>query len=171
MSRRPALEKEREYSRRWREKYPERYRELVRASNARRREKTKEWRKANAEKLKQNHIAYRPIKNAQRRANREKARAYERRVRAEAPHKHRIKKARRRARLACAVPNWLTKAQFKEIRDWYELAVMLDMEVDHVMPLMGATVCGLHVPWNLQLLTRTENASKGNRTPLDHKHS
>lgn len=171
MSRRPALEKEREYALRWRTKNPERYRETVRRSNEKRREKHKEWRRANAEKLGQYNIAYRPIKNAQRRANREKTRAYERRIRAEAPHKHRTKKARRRACLACAVPSWLTKAQFREIRDWYELAVMLDMEVDHVMPLMGATVCGLHVPWNLQLLTRTENAAKGNRMPLDHKHS
>jgi hypothetical protein len=67
-----------------------------------------------------------------------------------------------------ATPPWLTKSQIKEIEDFYLLAKDCEVvsgeryHVDHIVPLKGLNVCGLHVPWNLQVLPADINRSKGN---------
>jgi len=66
-------------------------------------------------------------------------------------------------------PNWLTIDQMSEIEDFYTAAKLFQMytgesyHVDHIIPLQGKTVSGLHVPWNLQVLPAKQNISKGNR--------
>jgi hypothetical protein len=85
------------------------------------------------------------------------------------PNKVSAASAKRRATKLNASPPWLTKEQFKEIEFYYTLAKELQwlseepLEVDHVVPLQGENVSGLHVPWNLQVLPKQLNLSKGNR--------
>ena len=75
----------------------------------------------------------------------------------------------RRRRHKNATPSWLSAEQKAEIRMIYKEAVRLCGEVpksyavDHIVPLMGKEVCGLHVPWNLQILTAAENFKKNNK--------
>ena len=67
-----------------------------------------------------------------------------------------------------ATPPWLTEAQKQEIahlywlsRDAY-LTTGEKYEVDHIIPLRGKDICGLHVPWNLQVLPADLNRKKSN---------
>lgn len=68
--------------------------------------------------------------------------------------------AKRRAKLLLASVEWSCKSAVEAI---YEQAKASGMEVDHIVPLQGASVCGLHWEGNLQLLTPAENRSKGNK--------
>lgn len=68
--------------------------------------------------------------------------------------------ARRKANKKRATPPWLTKSMWEEIKQIYK-SCPKGYHVDHVIPLQGYIVCGLHVPWNLQYLTPEENIRKG----------
>ena len=75
----------------------------------------------------------------------------------------------RQAQKLLAFPPWLTEEHKKEIKNFYWLAKDLELvsgqkyHVDHIVPLQGDNVCGLHVPWNLQVLPADINLSKGNK--------
>ena len=69
----------------------------------------------------------------------------------------------------------LTNEQMQEVESFYWLAKDLkaisgeDYHVDHIIPLCGKDVCGLHVPWNLQVLPADVNIRKSNHyDPTDH---
>jgi len=75
----------------------------------------------------------------------------------------------RRRRFRQATPKWLTAEQKLEIRLQYRLAIELSRTtkqryaVDHIIPIQGEEVCGLHVPWNLRVITQEENLKKSNK--------
>jgi 5-methylcytosine-specific restriction endonuclease McrA len=77
-------------------------------------------------------------------------------------------KARRRKHRD-ATPPWLTRKQKSEIRQLYQIAITMTQTtgeqyvVDHIVPLRGEVVCGLHVPWNLRVITQEENLKKSNK--------
>lgn len=81
-------------------------------------------------------------------------------------------KARRRKHRS-ATPPWLTRKQKSEIRQLYQIAITMTQTtgeqyvVDHIYPLRSEVVCGLHVPWNLRVITQVENLRKSNGLPDD----
>ena len=76
--------------------------------------------------------------------------------------------AKRHAAKLNRTPSWLSDTDKREIELIYKIAARVSKEtgiphhVDHEIPLQGELVSGLHIPDNLQLLTASENLSKGN---------
>ncbi len=68
-----------------------------------------------------------------------------------------------------ATPKWLTTAQKAAMREIYKMAITMTQTtgeqyvVDHIVPLRSHEVCGLHVPWNLRVITQEENLKKSNK--------
>lgn len=85
------------------------------------------------------------------------------------PDRVRAISRKRQTMKAKASPRWLTEDQWAAIDFFYAHAVDCERvsgekyDVDHIVPLQGKTVCGLHVPWNLQVLPRDLNRRKHNR--------
>ena len=78
--------------------------------------------------------------------------------------KGRARVAARKAAKLQATPVWVDK---KALKDFYILATKRGLTVDHIIPLKHPQVCGLHVPWNLQLLSLSENSRKNNRFDIN----
>lgn len=84
-------------------------------------------------------------------------------------HKKAFYAADRHACKLKRTPKWLTKEQKQEIMKFYALARKrsaesgIEYQVDHIIPLKGRIISGLNVPWNLQVITKSENTRKNNR--------
>ena len=85
-----------------------------------------------------------------------------------APALQAAKMARMAKRLQ-RTPKWLTSDHRAEMRAIYRFAMRMrrmtgyDWHVDHIVPLQGKTVCGLHIPINLRVIPARMNLQKGNR--------
>jgi len=108
-----------------------------------------------------------------------KARANARPLEERRAHRYKYKEANpelykalvsvRKRRHRNATPKWITTGQKLAMRQMYLQAMELTKltgeryVVDHIVPLISDEVCGLHVPWNLRVITQEENLKKSNK--------
>jgi hypothetical protein len=108
------------------------------------RESVRRWCAANSERIRQMGVEWRA-------ANSDRCRSNE---------------ARKRARKKQAMPSWLTPDHISQINAIYAEARSLEAKtgvphhVDHIVPLEGKIVCGLHVPWNLRAIPAAKNLKR-----------
>jgi hypothetical protein len=131
----------------------------------------KAWRNQNKERVAKNRSDYHKQNkeriSAYRAQKKEHIAATHKTYRELNREKFRAKSSKRRATKLNATPSW---SDTSEIVDFYEAAIAFriytgqEYHVDHIVPLQGKTVCGLHVPANLQVLPGSDNISKGNRS-------
>lgn len=83
------------------------------------------------------------------------------------PIRTKLQMARKSAKLK-RTPAWLTDDDLDRIKCLYQLAAMrnresgYDWHVDHIIPLQGEFVSGLHVPRNLRVIPALDNMRKSN---------
>jgi hypothetical protein len=152
----------------WRKANPERAKELSLASRRQRKERWEEflaWERARyhkdpAKKLQRQKAARADPVVAARLA------AYQREYAKSHPDVFAIRCAFRKAAKLNATPPWCDLDAVAEVYQRarkLSLATGIAYEVDHIIPLRSKRVCGLHIPQNLQILTRTENRRKHNK--------
>lgn len=102
-------------------------------------------------------------------ANREKVRAAGLAWAKDNPDRHNAKYARRRSAKLKRTPTWLTNEDHSLIEAKYAMAkwlgevVGIPYHVDHIVPLQGKLVSGLHTPDNLAVVRATDNLRKHNK--------
>lgn len=146
-----ALIRERQYKAENKERTKIRWKEYSLANREKLREAGRKWHSKNIHIIKQKYIQ-----------NRDRYLANGKTWRLLNPAKVRAKYIQYMYRRHQATPKF---ADFDLMNDMYLEAKYFGLEVDHMVPIKGKTVCGLHWEGNLQLLTGQENASKGNRFP------
>jgi hypothetical protein len=98
----------------------------------------------------------------------EKVKSYRTKWLKQNPHVTRARAAKREAYKRGHTPKWLSADDKWVIAEAYSLAQLrriatgVDWHVDHIVPLRGKMVSGLHVPWNLQVIPAQDNWRKNN---------
>jgi hypothetical protein len=124
-------------------------------------ERARAWAEANPEKRSASIDKWREENRAQHNATNRLWNANNKDVKAALEGKRRAAKLQR-------TPTWLSKDDLWLIQQAYELAELrtrlfgIDWHVDHIIPLQGKLVSGLHVPTNLQVIPGAENCKKNN---------
>lgn len=137
------------------------------ANQEKAKEKSKAWRLTNPEKAKEKDKAKylanpekaKEISKAWQRANPDKRKRYQKKYQLANPDKINANTAKRTASKLNATPPW---AELDLIKIVYSKAKELGSQVDHIVPLKSALVCGLHVWSNLQVLPPEINKAKSN---------
>jgi|ETNvirenome_6_85_1030632.scaffolds.fasta_scaffold25472_4 5-methylcytosine-specific restriction endonuclease McrA len=114
--------------------------------------KTEEWRDRNRGKVNAN--SRKSYAN-----NREAHLTRQKRWRQQNPETYKRSQRAHIRQLKVATPTWV---DLEAINAVYREAKEKGLAVDHIIPITNEQVCGLHVPWNLQLLTKQENSRKYN---------
>ena len=95
--------------------------------------------------------------------------AYRNKHKKENPELYKALTSVRKRRHRDATPKWVTAEQKLAMRGLYLQAQKMTKitgeryVVDHIVPLISPDVCGLHVPWNLRVITKEENLIKSNK--------
>ncbi len=143
------IERSREYRRKYCEQV--RARDKVRNSKEyRKKQRRASWWKHRDRNLKNDKRRYQQTLEASRAWQRD----YYRRNKKE----NQARGAEYRAKKKKASPKWTNKEELKNLY----INCPANYHVDHIIPLTHKDVCGLHVPWNLQYLSSSDNISKGN---------
>ncbi len=122
-------------------------------------EKCKRWAASNPEKRAATSRKYRA--NTPIEIERERRRMW----RSANPERSRAQVNARRRALRQATPKSLSEFDMLHIGEIYHLAQLRRLTVDHIVPITHPLVCGLHAPWNMQLMPASDNAKKSNASP------
>lgn len=135
-------------------------------------EHNKEWMTKNKEHRKKYELSYRTQNKETRSATKQKwdvaNKKHRQNYRKLNSAYYRERAQYRYCRQRNATPKWLTKTDIQKIKELHWLADDLQKvsgetyHVDHIVPILGDNVCGLHVPWNLQVLPADINVAKNN---------
>ena len=139
-------------------------------------EQNRKYREEHPDKVRANYLRWKGAApdrekeyNAKRYAeNKDEKLALNKKWAAKHPERLAAVKAKYRASKLQRTPDWLTKEHHDQIvnvyaeRDRIIQDTGIEHHVDHIVPLQGENISGLHVPWNLQVLTATENLKKSN---------
>jgi hypothetical protein len=104
---------------------------------------------------------------AWRESNSDKARACTKKWRSEHKEYDVAKAAKRKALKLSATPVWADKSKIKAeyaLAQWCTDVMGSIYHVDHIVPLKGKTVCGLHVEANLRVIPASDNINKSNHS-------